>query len=133
MPFPSPNPSFGPRPFKPRYSFRVDIIVYVRFVQHFLIQSFRSDPPYLFLYIKPLFPINKQFSIDSFLDWEGLQCDFSSMQTYPPHAVTFSPSGPTHKHQTCLLVIPNRLPFKFSCCGTLSPVASREVDPASAL
>jgi len=47
-----------------------------------LIQSTSS-----ILYIKPLFPINKQISIDSFLDWEGLHCDFSLTLTYPPYAV----------------------------------------------
>jgi len=35
------------------------------------------DPiPPLLLYIKHLFPFNKQFSSDSFLDWEGLQLGF---------------------------------------------------------
>jgi len=30
----------------------------------------------LLLYIKHLFPFNKQFSSDSFLDWESLQVGF---------------------------------------------------------
>jgi len=34
------------------------------------------------LYLKPLFPINKQFSIDSFLDWEGLHWDFCSLPSF---------------------------------------------------
>jgi len=35
------------------------------------------DPiPSLLLYIKHLFPFNKQFSSDSFLDWEGIQLGF---------------------------------------------------------
>jgi len=42
------------------------------------------------LYIKPLFSINEQFSIDSFLDWEGLHCNFSSTFTSPPICVPFS-------------------------------------------
>jgi len=53
------------------------------------------DPiPPVLLYIKPPLPINKQFSIDSFLDWEGLHWDFSSMFAYPPYYVTFSASAP---------------------------------------
>jgi len=52
------------------------------------------DPiPLSFLYIKHLFPFNKRFSIDSFLDWEGLHWDFSSTITsstvsvpYPLHS-----------------------------------------------
>jgi len=63
-----------------------------------------SDPvdpiPPLLLYIKPPLPINKQFSIDSFLDWEGLHWDFSSTIAYPPYVDTFSASAPTPKHQT---------------------------------
>jgi len=43
----------------------------------------------LLLYIKPPFPINKQFRIDSFLDWEGLHWDFSSMFTSPPISILF--------------------------------------------
>jgi len=42
-----------------------------------------SDPiPHYFLYIKPPFPINKQFSIASFLDWEGLHWDFCSPPSF---------------------------------------------------
>jgi len=56
--------------------------------------------PPLLLYIKPPLPINKQFSIDSFLDWEGLHWDFSSTFAYPPSSVLFSAFIPTPKHQT---------------------------------
>jgi len=52
----------------------------------------------LLLYIKSPLPINKQFSIDSFLDWEGLHWDFSSV--YPLSSVSISASAPTPKHQT---------------------------------
>jgi len=46
------------------------------------------DPiPPLLLYIKHLFHFNKQFSIDSFLDWEGLNWDFSSTITSSPVSV----------------------------------------------
>jgi len=48
------------------------------------------DPiPPLLLYIKLPFPMNKQFSIDSFLDWEGLHWDFSSTIASPPVYVMF--------------------------------------------
>jgi len=48
-----------------------------------------SDPSFTFVYIKHLFPFNKQFSIDSFLDWEGLHWDFSSTITSPPVSVPY--------------------------------------------
>jgi len=59
----------------------------------FLIQSFLS-----LLYIKPLFPINKQFNIDSFLEWEGLHWDFFPLPSSPRRSL-FMPSIrllPTH-------------------------------------
>jgi len=43
--------------------------------------------PPLLLYLKLPFPMNKQFSIDSFLDLEGLHWDFSSPITSPPISV----------------------------------------------
>jgi len=51
------------------------------------------------LYIKPPLPINRQFSIDSFLDWEGLHWDFSSKFAYPPYSILFSAFVPTPKHE----------------------------------
>jgi len=51
---------------------------------------FLEPIPPLLLYIKHHFPLNKQFSIDSFLDWEGLHWDFSSMIMSPPISVPFS-------------------------------------------
>jgi len=49
------------------------------------------DPiPPLLLYIKHLFPFNKQFSSDSFLDWGGLHWDFCSTITSPPASVPLS-------------------------------------------
>jgi len=59
----------------------------------FLIRFFIS-----LLCIKPLVSINKQFSIDSFLDWEGHHCDFCSSCS-SRHLPQFSPSLqliPTH-------------------------------------
>jgi len=53
-------------------------------VQYFLIRSL-----FYLLYIKHHFPLNKQFSIDSFLDWEGLHWDFSSTVTSPPVSVPY--------------------------------------------
>jgi len=41
------------------------------------------------LYIKHHFHLNIQFSIDSFLDWEGLHWDFSSTITSPPVSVPY--------------------------------------------
>jgi len=59
------------------------------------------DPiPPLLLYVKLLFPINKQFSIDTYLDWEGLHWDFCLMFTSPAISVPFSASILTPKHQT---------------------------------
>jgi len=50
-------------------------------VQYFLIRSPWSDHldpiSHSFVYIKHHLPINKQFSIDSFLDWEGLHWDLA--------------------------------------------------------
>jgi len=46
--------------------------------------------PSLLFYIKFLYPINKQFSIDSFLDLEGLHWDFSSTIASSPASVPFS-------------------------------------------
>jgi len=48
------------------------------------VRYFLDPIPPLLLYIKPPLPINKQFSIDSFLDWEGLHWDFSSTLRSPP-------------------------------------------------
>jgi len=63
-----------------------------------------SDPsdliPPLLLYIKLLFPINKQSGIDSFLDWEGLHWDFSATFTSPPISIPFSASIPMPEHPT---------------------------------
>jgi len=52
----------------------------------------RSESFLIFLlYIKPLFPINKQFSIDSFLDLEGHRKDSCSSH----HLLTLYSSQPT--------------------------------------
>jgi len=56
----------------------------------------RSLP--LIVYLKHLFPINKQFSIDSFLDWEGLHWDFSSMQLFRLPPLFRNSSIPTPEH-----------------------------------
>jgi len=53
--------------------------------------TFLDPIPPLLLYIKPIFPLDKQFSIDSFLDWEGLHWDFSSPPQYPPYVVISPP------------------------------------------
>jgi len=45
--------------------------------------------PPSFLYIKHHFPLNKQFSIDSFLNWEGLLWDFNSTIMSPPVSVPY--------------------------------------------
>jgi len=43
------------------------------------------------VYINPLFPINKQFSIDSFLDWEGHHWDSrSTRSSHHPHKFSLS-------------------------------------------
>jgi len=61
-------------------------------------RHFRSLP--LFSYAKHLFPINKQFSIDSFLDWEGLHWDFSSTRLFCLPPLLRTTSIPTTKHRT---------------------------------
>jgi len=42
--------------------------------------------PFSLLYIKPLFPINKQLSIDSFLDCDSLHWDFCSPPSFLQHS-----------------------------------------------
>jgi len=38
------------------------------------------------LFVKPLFPINKQFSVDAFLDWEGHHWDIRSTGSSHHHS-----------------------------------------------
>jgi len=45
----------------------------------------------IILCIKPLFPINKQFSIDSFLDWEGHHWYFAYHPHHGNHSCTSVP------------------------------------------
>jgi len=53
--------------FIPAFTFPdVSVLSSSKMFDIFLIRFFIS-----LLYIKPLFPMNKQFSIDSFLDWKG--------------------------------------------------------------
>jgi len=54
---------------------------------NFSLQSVRSESFFIhffisLLYLKPLFPIDKQFSIDAFLDWEGHHWDSCSIYSF---------------------------------------------------
>jgi len=52
------------------------------------------------LYIKHLFPINKQFSIDSFLDWEGLLLGFKLRDNVSSRFRSHTASIPTPQQRT---------------------------------
>jgi len=56
--------------------------------------------PPLLLYIKPLFSINKQFRIDSFLDCEGLHWDFCSRSHLRRFCSVLHLQYPTLKYRT---------------------------------
>jgi len=76
--------------------------------------------PDLSLVYKFLFPINKQFSVDSFLDWVGHSWVIAHLyQITAPHSL---PVTSTMIHQTYLLAIEWQSLYLLFSEGTPSPI-----------